>query len=441
LNKLLSYSSLLSLVLGIGILLIPSTTEASAALTRGEFFELLSDYVELSPENQEVSLPVDVEVHSPDAERVQALIERNIIYGYPDGTIRLRDVVKPKEVEYILARFLGISDQEAIEKMKTEFQISRSNNDFITRDQAHSIIKTVLENDPTLIQYLDDVMNDQLKTITAFTVSTQQTKKIHLDHDVEPIKSMEAKSQVSIHKDQGYHLNSVVQYSAKNKAKQIELEQYMVPDGLYIRMKNSGKKDNGTKSKWIQGTDAVPFQYDQKIISQLKSSIPEQLINKRYYFYRSLGIEEIKGQKIHKIQIFGSMPLVANMNELQNTLLGNSHFSANRKKSTDKMDLNLSINGTVYIDVQTNRLMEAEWVQTVRNDEQYDRIPFKQIEVETKMQYSEYNQVKPIILPDEVIKAKSKTTPSIQKESFICSTSNYFSSLSSSSSSIRLQTQ
>lgn len=408
-NKWFSFSSILSVVLGIGILLIPSSTEASAALTRGEFFELLSDYVELSPENEDVSLPIDVEEHSADAERVRALIERKIIHGYPDGTIRLDDVIKPQEVEYILARFLGISDQEAIEKMKTEFQISFSNHDFITRDKANSIIKSVLGNDHTLIKYLDDVINEQLNTSTAFTVSTQRTKKIHFDAASEPIKSMEAKSQVSIHKEQGYHLNSVVEYFTKNKAKLFEMEQYVVPEGLYIRMNSSGTKENSNKSKWIQGTDAIPFHFEQKINSQLKSSIPEQLINERYYFYRSLGIEEVKGQKIHKIQIFGSMPLIANMNELHNFVLGDSHFSAKKFKSTDKMDLNLSMNGIVYVDVQTNRLMEAEWVQTVRNDAPSEQIAFKKIEVVTKMQYSNYNQVKPIILPEEALKAKSKT--------------------------------
>ncbi|TCZ72316.1 S-layer homology domain-containing protein [Paenibacillus albiflavus] len=383
---------ILALILCISILLPPSIVEAkTTGLTRGEFFKLLAEHMTLKPEDTAVKLPVDVKEKSDEAEAIRTLLERKIIFGYPDGTIRLNELIKPLDVEYIIARFLGITDDKAIHQMKTEFQVSLGDDNLITKEQAESLIEKILLNDRTLMSNLTEVM-EQMKAITSVTVNTSQTKQIKLTQSQsskEITRSIETSSEVYIHKQSGYQLKSFIQSSDGTIDQGSVLEQYVVPEGLFNRRYNADLSDKGDLPKWIKGVGSTPFDYGQMLAAQIETSIPKKLMNDRYYFYRSLGVEEIDGKKIHKIQVFGSMPIATTMNQLIPEL----------DKSEKPLKLIQTISGTIYVDIQTNLLTELEWVQTIRNDVD-DSLPFKLIEVETKIQYSDYNQVKPIQLPE-----------------------------------------
>lgn len=406
-KKIVSCLSVIVFVIVLGTLQASSVQAQTDAMTRGEFFKAITDYLKLKPEYPVAKLPVDVEEQSVYGDSVRALTERKIIYGYPDGTIRLQEAINAVDADYVLARFLGIADEVAVQKMKTEFQVTFSSNGKVDPDQATKVIRTVLENDRSLIQNLKDARNQHMKVITSYKTNTKQIQNYQLtsNSSTTPITGIESTTLTEFHKDKGFHLKSVISYPSKETVKGIEMEQYIVPSGNYIKMNNSNMKE--AKSNWIKGIDVMPFNFEQLMSIQMEASKPKQIINDQYYFYRSLGTEVIKGKKIHKIQVFGSLPTISNISGFLTSTIGDNNQIDELLNSSATNNLSLAINGIIYIDVESNLLTRVDWVQSIRNGmPNTSVVPFKQIEVETSIQYYDYNQVLDVTLPEVALQTK-----------------------------------
>lgn len=75
-------------------------------VTRQEFLVLLSRNIGLKPEPGAVHF-VDVYDNSTNLQYIYPLLERGIIAGYQDGTLRLYDFITKNEAEIIIARAMN----------------------------------------------------------------------------------------------------------------------------------------------------------------------------------------------------------------------------------------------------------------------------------------------------------------------------------------------
>lgn len=84
-------------------------------ITRGEFSIILAQQLHLPPENQTYFSDLD---HYENSKYINALIEKDIISGYPDNTFRPDETITRAETISILIKALGILDDE--EKINLE---------------------------------------------------------------------------------------------------------------------------------------------------------------------------------------------------------------------------------------------------------------------------------------------------------------------------------
>lgn len=375
----------------------------SNVMTRGDFFKAVTDFLELKPADQNLALPKDVDEDSIFADSVRALLERKIIYGYNDGTIRIDQSIRSNEANIILARILGLSGKNAEETLNREFQVAFGNRSPITASQAAEVIEKVLNNDHSIVGDLMKAYNKQMKAITSYRMDIEQKTAFHLTDpkskgSEEPIL-IKTKSKSEFHLKKGYHFQSVMEKS-DSPAGSITMEQYILPEGIFVQVANSISRE--PEPTWIRAKEVIPLDFDQLMQLQLNNMIQDQLINERYLFYRSLGTEVIKDRKIHHIQLFGSLPSLGKLTDSLKSLLGDNPGLKEFIESPEMPNMTVSMNGILKIDVDSKMLTEINLTQTIRNTDKNDKIPFEQADFETTIQYYDYNKVIDIQIPERL---------------------------------------
>lgn len=375
----------------------------SKSMTRGDFFKAITDFLKLEPEDAKLDLPTDVDEASKFADSVRALMERKIIYGYNDGTIRLDQPIQSNEANIILTRLLGMPGKNAEETLHREFQVSFGSRSSITAAQASEVIEKVLSNDRSIIGDLMNAHNKQMKAVTSYRMNLEQKATFHfLDEKpkgtIDPIL-ITTKSKSEFNRKKGYHFQSVVEHS-DSPAGPIAMEQYILPEGIFVKVTPDNNQD--AKSAWIKAVEVIPYDFEQVMQLQLNNAIQDQLINENYLFYRSLGTEVIKDRKIHHIQIFGSLPSLGKIKDHLKSMLGDNPALEKFIQSPELPEMTVSMNGILKIDVDSKMLTEVHLTQTIRNTDKNDKIPFEQIDVETTIHYYDYNKVTDLEIPERL---------------------------------------
>lgn len=113
-----------------------SAMTESKAISRGEFLKIVSDQLQLVPKDNSYPLPEDVSEDSPYADVIRSLQQRQVIFGYDDGTMKVAKSISKVEAQAVISRVLGLDPAQVGQVLKNEFSISFGDDSVITHEEA-----------------------------------------------------------------------------------------------------------------------------------------------------------------------------------------------------------------------------------------------------------------------------------------------------------------
>lgn len=365
---------------------------AETPVTRGQFIQQIADYLQLSPPSGGAPLPLDISAQSPYAAPVQALIERQIIDGYPDGTFRPDQPITSPEAGYILARFLGFEDAGALERLEQKFDIRFDSEAIVLPDTAQQAIRASLASDSKIQDWLNQssVKQSELKS---FRVDMEQSMKIRLAPGRAETAGMETivRSATLFDLAKGMHMS--MSMAVPGESQPMEMEQYILPEGTYMRLPKTGG------ATWVNTTKQMPFTFEQLIQLQKDSlSLNRSLMNNTF-FYRDLGTEQLDGRTMKKIEINGKLHDFKQILSALGSAMNDPSMVQSLTESADLQNMSLSMNGTIWVDEATQLTAKMETAMSIRYDAS-ETMPLEGMDMIITAVYTDVNEPVEIVLPE-----------------------------------------
>ncbi|MNI03235.1 hypothetical protein D3C73_561320 [compost metagenome] len=405
----------LSLITTLSIALIMPTFSASTALannealTRGEFIQQIVKELNLSPTDKSLKLPTDVSDSSTYAQAARVMLERQAMNGYEDGTFRLDQPITKKESSQVIGRFLGIQDHSALDKLEKHFGASFGKDNSLSLETAQSLIQTALSNSVEASQWAEKSAAEQVK-VTSFLVDSQMDMNIFTKPDsgeAGPI-STNSSIQIKFNKNSGIHQLSTTEMDLPTGPIQTEIEQYTVTQGTYIKMPDPVSGN----IKWFNLSKQIPFTFEQLMELQLKNQELNKTFISPYFFFRDLGVEEKDGVKLHGIELNGKLTNTAELLKTLGSLLNDSGLLQSIAESPALSQMSMSMSAIYWFDEQTKLVAQTDVDYVIQYGDDKAN-PLDRMEMTMTATYTDYNQVKDIVLPDEAKKAEELSIPEI----------------------------
>ncbi|MEW9671473.1 DUF6612 family protein [Ammoniphilus sp. 3BR4] len=366
---------------------------------RGDFLKNIVDQLQLPLQDKNLALPQDVSADSPYADTIRIMKERKVIYGYGDGTVRLANALKPNEAYIILSKILGLN----IEVLKNEYGIT-FDQDKVTEEQARQAIQKALVSDPTAHEWViesSEVMNaqDSFKASMNQDVNMIFRKGLPENPSVK-LTSMSMKMEMAFKKDQGFRIisKSKLPEPLPNGETEMEMEQYFVKEGMYLKMLNP----ETNQEEWVKMT-SMPFTFDQMMEMQKNSVAYNQQMNNKFVFYRDLGKEMVDGQEQQKVSVQGRFASMQEMMNMTSNMFSNGELPADMMAHSGMEALTMS--GTMWFDVETKLPTKLTMEIEIELAELPNQ-PLEKMEMNMSGSYSDFNSVEAIALPEEAKQAK-----------------------------------
>jgi hypothetical protein len=378
-----------------------SATSVSAAdvstetpVTRGQFIQQVAAYLQLSPQNGGAPLPLDISAQSPYAGPVQALIERQIIDGYPDGTFRPDQPITSPEAGYILARFLGFEDASALERLEQKFDIRFDSEAVVLPDAAQQAIRASLASDSKIREWLKQSSVKQAE-LKSFKVDMEQNMKIRLAPGRAETAGMETTVRSASLFDLAKGMHISMSMAVPGESKPMEMEQYILPGGSYMRLPGA-ETGEGT---WVNTTKQMPFTFEQLIQLQKDSVSLNQSLMNNSFFYRDLGTEQLDGRTMKKIEINGKLHDFKQILSALGSAMNDPSMVQSLTESSDLQNLSLSMNGTMWVDEATQLTAKMETTMSIRYDAS-ETMPLEGMDMIITAVYKDLNEPVEIVLPE-----------------------------------------
>jgi hypothetical protein len=372
-------------------------------VTRGQFIKQVADYLQLSPQNGGASLPSDISAQSPYAGPVQALIERQIIDGYPDGTFRPDQPITSPEAGYILARFLGFEDAAALERLEEKFGIRFDNAAIVLPDAAQQAIRTSLASDSKIREWLKQSSIKQTE-LKSFRVDMEQNMKIRLAPGQAETAGMETTVRSASLFDLAKGMHMSMSMSVPGEANSMELEQYIVPGGSYMRLPDAATGG----ASWVNTTKQMPFTFEQLLQLQKDSVSLNQSLMNNAFFYRDLGTEQLDGRTMKKIEINGKLHDLKQIWSALGSAMNDQSMLQSLADSADLQNMSLSMNGTMWVDEATQLTAKMETAMSIRYGAS-ETMPLEGMDMTVAAVYKDFNEPVEIVLPETAKNAPEMT--------------------------------
>ncbi|GAA3402822.1 DUF6612 family protein [Paenibacillus hodogayensis] len=387
-----------------------SVSAADAAkdtpVTRGQFMKQVADYLQLSPQSKDAALPSDVGAQSEYAAPVRALIERHIIDGYPDGTFRPDQPITQLEAGYILARFLGLDDNNALTQLESKFGIRFADATLVLPDAAQQAIRTSLQNDAKVLEWLKQSSLKQagLKT---YKVDMEQVMNMRLKDGAAEAAGLgadglrtSAKSSIAFDMEKGMHMITHMTNPVPGASDTLEMEQYIVPEGSFMKM--PGITASGG---WVNMSKQMPFSFEQLMQLQKDSASMNQALLQNTFFYRDLGTEQVDGKTLRKIAVNGKIHDFKQIMTSLGSSLNDASFSQMLESGAEELkNMSLSMNGTLWLDDATQLTTKTELSMNVAYGAT-EAMPLEGMDMTVSATYSDYDKPVQVVLPEEAKKA------------------------------------
>lgn len=386
--------------------------QGEQTITRGEFFQLIVEQLDLTPSDTSTELPSDVGADSAYADAVRIMLERQVVQGYPDGTVGLDRQVTPYEANLVLGRFLGIEDQNALEVLSSEFGVSFENKKHVSVENAAQAVQQALKNDQSALELLESSSKKQLEQ-TSYRANMQQhmsmiMKEEFAQGEMMNLSTMDSDMVIEYHMEKGMHINMTMSIPQPTGDLEIQTEQYIVPEGMFMKMVDPLSNEEN----WINMGSELPLTFDQMLKMQKQSLELNQSMNNKYMFYRDLGTESIDGKNTHKISFNGKITSLTEMLEAMGDLLSDpSMVEELEKEMANLPEIAMTMSGILWIDEESMLPLKMDTQMSLQYGDAPD-MPIDRMDIEVEANFYDYNQVEDIVLPQASLDAK--TIPSLE---------------------------
>lgn len=387
-----------------------SAMTETTAISRGEFLKVVSDHLKLVPKDKSRALPMDVTEDSPYADAIRSLRERKVIFGYDDGTMKAAKPISKEEAHAVVSRILGLDPAQAGQIMSHEFSVSFGEDSLITPEEASQVITKVLSSDPQALQWVmesSEIMEKQ----DSFRSNLSQHMRMELsqqtpENNVMPDMTLSSDVKMEFNKDTGIRMiiHSKLPQALPDGKTEMQMEQYIVPDGMFMTMENPETK----KTEWFKMSSALPFTFDQLMEMQKNSVKVNKHINNKYMFYHYVDTEELEGKTLHKVSFFSRFASFEEMMEIMSQEMP-KEFTQTLQSTPGTGSLSLS--GTMWFDEESKLPVKFLQHMTIDYDQPVSENPIKKMEMEQEGTYSDFNQVGEIKLPEEARQAQELPMP------------------------------
>lgn len=379
----------------------------SQQVTRGEFFKLVGDAIEL-PAVSAKGTYKDVAPGHPLYSTVNKLYGNHIISGYADHTIRLNQSITEAEALSIIGRALGMPQQPVPSgssslsskhwaySLSTWFNAAHFAYDWkqsankLTKQKAEGFVRTLLSTGKDAENLLKENQQKQ-QGIKSFRMAGDMHMSMVLDKKVlasmTPAERKQAevgaagmtvqtKAEFSL--PDGIHMTSSMKASGDaNIPGDMPMDQYIIGKDMYVKV--PGDKDN--PSGWMKMENAFPFSMEQ-MMKQQTQSIPPQLAKK--LFYRSLGGNQLAFQgRIDKLsEMTGMLQNMQGMDDMTKAI-----------EQADNSIQSIYMQGVITVDPAT-KLTKASSMQivlTFKGNAAQQGMPFTQMIMSQNMSYSDFD--------------------------------------------------
>lgn len=381
---------------------------SSATVTRGQFFKQVTDHLKLQSTEAGIALPKDVSADSAYAGTVRALLERKIIDGYPDGTFRTEQPITKEEAGYVLARLLGVDDREAAEQLSSKFGVSFGSGAAISAETAAKAIRSALTSDASALDWFHKSSAKHLE-LTSFAAAMEQQIKITtrpaaaegLNSTTPEAVTTTAKNEVVYHKDQGIHLKlSAAIPGLDGGAMDLKVEQYIVPQGTFMKMTNPLTKQD----QWMNLSKQMPYGFAEMMALQKNSLELNKMFSDKYFFYRDLGSEEKDGKKLHKIEVNGKISSIADIVKTMSAIVPDQNSLQSLIQTPGMDQMSVAMNGTMWIDEKTLLMEKMDARMSLKYGDAKD-IPIEKMDMTMTTSYKDFDKIDQITVPAEALNA------------------------------------
>lgn len=396
-----------SLVLS-ALLVASPLTSASAnndqAVTRGEFFKLIVDHLGYDAENIKVELPTDIAANSPYANAAKVLKDKNIVVGFEDGTFKPNQTITPAEASSIVSRFLAIKG-DATSALESTYGITFENTKILTLEKAEEIVSKALTSDKTALELLDKttVAQNEQKSFKADATMSMEFKLKEGTPEIPGMTNgmkMDSDIVMSFNREKGLvqTVTTKIPDPETNKEVEMVIDQYFVPEGIFMRMSDPISGED----QWLDMSAAMPLSFEELMNMNEDNMNMINDLNRKYFFYRDLGKEQVNGQSQYKLgfsgkinsleEIIGMMSSV--LKDQSNTLLSGLEGMPN---------IEMTMDGTMMVDektlLPTHETIQFEIKYGAAKDPALE-MPIESIHYVMDLNFSDFNKVNDIVLPE-----------------------------------------
>lgn len=401
-------------VLLFALLVVSPISSASAnndqALTRGQFFKLVADHLGYDAANVKAELPKDIPATSPYADAAKILKDKKIVVGFGDGTFKPDQKITAGEVSSIIARFLGLKG-DAKSALASNYGVSFDNAGIITLEKAQEIIAKTLSSDKSALEVVDKMTVAQ-NNVNSYQANAKMTMEFKMKAGTAEIPGMtdgmkmDSDIVMNFNKEKGLHqqLTTTIPNPTTNEQEKMVIDQYFVPEGIFMRMTDPVSGED----QWLDMSASMPFSFtDLMNMNEDNMNVMNDL-NRKYFFYRDLGMEELNGSNYYKIAFSGK---INSLEEIMGVL--SSVFKDQSEAVLSSLenlpDIEMTMTGYMWIDEKT--MLPSK--QTIQYEIKYGAtkdpamvIPIESINYDMDFTFLNFNNVNDVVLPEEAKNAE-----------------------------------
>lgn len=395
---------------------MPAIAAEETQTTRGEFFNLIAEVVGADDAQSDQTLPTDVASDSPYANSVLVLIEKEILAGYPDGTVKPEEPIQTDHATFLLARAIGVADQDAIAYLNEKYGIELDQS--MDVEAAKQAVAKVLKNDSeglkTDPEVLDLVKRSTQKQLEqeSFRAEIDQLLTFQFSEDAPAeifdfIGDIQMTSVMDYHLKDGMYMKTTVELNEGEDLADIidfGMEQYLVPSGMYMKMADAVTGEE----EWIVFDDEELFDFEElQEMQQANLNFLDQLDNQSFVYHHE-GEELLDGQQTYKIGMSGKISSMSELLEMMEAIIP-SDQGIDITEMIDEVEeliTGATISSTTWLDQETLLPVRIEMNMELG----YASSPFMPIEsmgIQMNMNVFDYNKVESITLPEEAKDALS----------------------------------
>lgn len=410
--------------------LLDKLPQKGEKLTRAEFVSMLVTAAELPAPTSTVILPQDLPANAWYTADMKAALAAGIIKGSGQNAISPNDTITQAQAVALLSRVMNLPSIEAPGPVATPVtkthwayvpytwlvkegivDYNANAEQAMTPEAAAALLDKVFGTSKQAKEIVEksQAAHNKVKTLrtTGDMTMNMQANPAAPNQQMPANISMKAKVTQEMNLDQGLHQQfNLTMTGLPMDMPPMEMDQYMVAEGLYMKM-----KDPEGKESWVKMTDNSVPNFVELMQQQSKvMGVPKEM--DKYFRYRVVGEKKIGDKTYQELSFYGN---INNLSEFMSLLGNQTGLTEELTKNLDqssKMIKSITMVGKMYVDPKTyyaDRLNTAAIVVFTDKFEG-EAFPIKSLTVNFDFAYKDFGSKIEIKLPKEAATAQEMGT-------------------------------